>query len=596
LAIATSAVYGPVTSHPFANYDDQKYVTGNPHVQAGLTRETFTWALFSIEHSNWHPVTWLSHALDCQLFGLDAGDHHLTNLLLHVCNVLLLFLLALRVTNRLGRSLLLAALFALHPFNVESVAWIAERKNVLSMLFFLLALGAYGWYAQKPNVRRYLAIAVTFALGLAAKPMVITLPFVLLLLDFWPFQRFRQWAPAPLLPDPKVPDSKATKHRKVRPVDFNAETQFSAAPASFSWLILEKLPLLALSLASAVITVIAQRAGAALQGNYPLGVRLENAAWAYAMYVWKTFWPSKLAIFYPHPGDTLGPGQVALAVIFLTGVSFLVWKFRMSQRYLVTGWLWFLGTLVPVIGLVQVGDQAMADRYMYLPIVGIFLMIVWGAGAIADHEKIGPDLRVATSLIVLVALSIVTWRQIGYWRDNDELWSHAAEVTENNYFALLMVGRADEALPILEKAVVKAPRLPMTHVRLANTFSLVGRQQDAAREYTSALALTADPKIQSRIYEGLATAYTQLEDFAKVRESYQNALRVDPRLGPEMVQRLSVVVDAQPTPMGCTQLGILLQENGNLTGARAAYEQALQLDPNYAYPEQSLALMTHGGK
>lgn len=219
-----------------------------------------------------------------------------------------------------------------------------------------------------------------------------------------------------------------------------------------------------------------------------------------------------------------------------------------------------------------------------------------GAGAIADREKIGPDLRVAASLLVLIALSIVTWRQIGYWRDNDELWSHTVEVTENNYFALLMVGRADEALPILEKAVAQDPRLPMTHVRLANTFSLVGRQQDAVREYTAALALTTDPKIQSRIYEGLATAYTQLEDFAKVRESFQNALRVDPRVGPEMIQRLSVMVDAQPTAMGCTQLGILLQENGNLAEARAAYEQALQLDPNYAYAEQSLALMTHGGK
>ena len=591
LAAATFAIYGSVTDHPFANYDDQKYVTGNEHVQAGLTWETFKWTLFSIEHSNWHPVTWLSHAFDCQLYGLDPAGHHFTNLLLHVCNVLLLFLLAVWVTNRIGRSLLLAALFAVHPFNVESVAWIAERKNVLSMLFFLLTLGAYGWYARKPSVRGYLIVAATFALALAAKPMVITLPFVLLLLDFWPLQRIRQWAPT--IP---VTETKAIKSRTAKPKDTNATAEFSAPPASFSWLILEKLPLLALSAASAVITLVAQRAGAALQGNYSFGVRLENAVWAYAMYVWKTFWPSALALHYPHPADTLAAWKVGLAAAFLAAVSLLVWRYRMSQRYLLTGWLWYLGTLVPAIGLVQVGDQAMADRYAYLPLIGIFLMIVWGAAALADKKNVSLELRIGLSLMAVAALSLASWRQVHYWADNNDLWAHTAEVTENNYFALLMLHRPDEALPILEKAVARNPGLPMTHVRLANTFSLLGQQQDATREYAAALRVTNDPKLQARIYEGFAIAYTQLEDFPNVRESYQQALRIDPRIGPEMIQRLKVLVDAEPTAPGCTQLGILLQESGNLTEARAAYEQALQLDPELAFPKRALEGLAQSGK
>lgn len=591
LAAATFAIYGSVTDHPFANYDDQKYVTGNEHVQAGLTWETFKWTLFSIEHSNWHPVTWLSHAFDCQLYGLDPAGHHFTNLLLHVCNVLLLFLLAVWVTNRIGRSLLLAALFAVHPFNVESVAWIAERKNVLSMLFFLLTLGAYGWYARKPSVRGYLVVAATFALALAAKPMVITLPFVLLLLDFWPLHRIRQWAPT--IP---VTETKAIKSRTAKHKDSNPTAEFSAPPASFSWLILEKLPLLALSAASAVITLVAQRAGAALQGNYSFGVRLENAVWAYAMYVWKTFWPSGLALHYPHPADTLAAWKVGLAAAFLAAVSLLVWRYRMSQRYLLTGWLWYLGTLVPAIGLVQVGDQAMADRYAYLPLIGIFLMIVWGAAALADKKNVSLELRTGLSLMAVAALSLASWRQVHYWADNNDLWAHTAEVTENNYFALLMLHRPDEALPILEKAVAQNPGLPMTHVRLANTFSLLGQQQDATREYAAALRVTNDPKLQARIYEGFAIAYTQLEDFPNVRESYQQALRIDPRIGPEMIQRLKVLVDAEPTAPGCTQLGILLQESGNLTEARAAYEQALQLDPEFAFPKRAVEGLAQSGK
>ncbi len=529
-------------------------------------------------------MTWLSHALDCQLYGLEPAGHHLTSVLIHVINVLLLFLVAAWATGRMGRSFLLATLFALHPFNVESVAWIAERKNVLSMLFFLLALGAYGLYSRKPSIRRYLVVALMFALGLAAKPMVITLPFVLLLLDFWPLERIQgRGKPRSLAATP-------TSRNEDGPSE-----KFSRA--SFSWLVTEKLPLFALSAASAVITMIAQRAGASIQGSFSFGVRLENAVYAYAMYVWKTFWPAGFAIYYPHPGNSLGPGRVGLAAVFLGAVSFLVWRRRTSQRYLVTGWLWYLGTLVPMIGLVQVGNQAMADRYAYLPLIGIFVMVIWAASDLADAMNIGIDLRVAVAgLLIVVILPYLTWRQLRYWRNNDELWSHAAEVTQDNYLALLMLNRPEEALPGLQRAAAQNFGDPMNHVRLATAYAMLGRQQDAAGEFAVALQTTKDPQIQARIYESLATVYANLEDFAKVRESYRQALQIEPRLSAEISQRLAVFVHDQPTAPHYTQYAILLQEIGNLAEARAAYEQALQLDPALVFAKQALDGMGPGGR
>src|SRR5450755_3529933 len=352
LAVVTLALYNPVNRHPFVNYDDDRYVINNPHVRQGLTADTITWALTSTEQANWHPLTWMSHALDCSLFRLNPAGHHLTSILLHAVNVILLFLLLMWATNRLGPSLFVAALFALHPINVESVAWVAERKNVLCTFFFFAALIAYCWYARKPDWRRYLAFAGLFALGLMSKPMVITLPFVLLVMDYWPLNRI-QGSPSGKLGIPQAPLSK---------------------------LVIEKLPLLALSAASAVITMQAQRAGGAVRSSaqFSLGVRLENAVVAYATYLWKMIWPAHLAPLYPHPGDSLAVWQVAISAMVLLVVTGVVMRFR-SRRYLLTGWLWFLGTLVPVIGLVQVGDQAMADRYAYIPLIGSFVMIAWGA-------------------------------------------------------------------------------------------------------------------------------------------------------------------------------------------------------------------------
>jgi hypothetical protein len=311
LAVATFALYSPAIGHPFIfEYDDSCYVINNSHVQAGVAWKTIAWALASMRCGNWHPLTWLSHALDCQLFGMNPHGHHVTNVLLHVLNVVLLFLLLAWATGALGRSALVAALFASHPFNVESVVWIAERKNVLSTLFFLLALGAYGWYARKPNAKRYLTVAALFVLGLASKPMVITLPFVLLLLDFWPLGRIQGWS-SPSRPGLGNDDKDSLS------ISPGPAIAFQVPQFRFSRLVLEKLPLLAFSAAAAVVTILAQRSHKFMHLELPVTVRLENAIYAYAMYVWKAFWPARLTVFYPHPWDTLALCRIGSAILAL---------------------------------------------------------------------------------------------------------------------------------------------------------------------------------------------------------------------------------------------------------------------------------------
>ena len=582
LAIATAIVYSPVRRADFVNYDDENYVTQNVHVQAGLSWNTFTWGWRSTEWDNWQPLTWLSHALDCQLYGLNPVGHHFTNVLLHILNVLLLFLLLNRATAARGRSLLVAALFALHPLNVESVAWVAERKNVLSTLLFLLALGAYGRYAMKPDLRRYLPVLALFMLGLAAKPMVITLPFVLLLLDYWPLRRTEKPS-QPVRPHPrglkKLP-------RQTGPLLSNAA--LSPLPASWSRLVLEKAPLLILCAGSASITVLAQKRGGAVRSlqDFSLWVRLQNALYAYAMYIWKALWPTRLAVLYPHPGRSLTVLQLGLAAVFLAAVSLFVWKLRLTRPYLVTGWLWYLGTLVPVIGLVQVGQQAMADRYAYIPLIGIFVMLVWGVDDWLDSRKISLPARAAAAAIILIALSILTWRQVGYWRDSDTLWSHALAMTENNLFAeesigksLVRAGRLQDALPHLEAVVRIDPRNPTRRTNLGSGLAQSGRYQDAVREYETAISLTSDSEVRIRCYETIALLYGLLGDYPRVRETYRQALQLDPAQASQIEQRLSQQAADEDSGQAYLQLGLFLDETGKSSEGRSAFAQALKLDP-----------------
>ncbi len=362
LAGVTIALYSPVLWHSFVVLDDREYVTANSHIHDGLGWNTIKWAFTSIEAANWHPLTWLSHAFDYQLFGLNPAGHHFDSVLIHALNAVLLFLLLEWVTKRVGPSLLVAALFALHPLNVESVAWVAERKNVLSTLFFFLTIAAYAWYSQKPEWRRYLLVAALFAAGLMAKPMVITLPFVLLLLDYWPLER------TPL----DRPES-------------DSATSTGMPRMAFPKLVLEKIPLLFLSAGSAWLTLIAQRPAKRTLAELPFGIRLENAVVSYGSYLWKMLWPARLS-FYPHSVGALPAWQWILSALVLIGVTAFVVAFH-RKRYLPVGWFWFLGTLVPVIGLVQVGEYAMADRYAYIPLIGIFVMIAWVSCRLGGCEK-----------------------------------------------------------------------------------------------------------------------------------------------------------------------------------------------------------------
>ena len=508
LAVFTCLLYSPVRGHPFVNYDDDGYVTENAHVQSGLSGETIAWAITSTEHDNWHPVTWLSHALDCDLFGVHPGAMHVTNVLIHAVNVVLIFLLLQWATGLTGRSLLVAALFAVHPINVESVAWIAERKNVLSTFFLLLTIGAYGWYARKPSVQRYVAVAALFAFALMAKPMVVTLPCALLLFDFWPLNRVSGWT-----------------------------TESEGIPQlSFSRLSFEKLPLLALSAGDAALTMRAQGKGGAIHLFLPFGIRLENAVYAYAKYIWNAFWPTRLAVFYPHPAYSLTRVQLALASLFLIAISALVWQFR-SRRYLVVGWFWYLGTLVPVIGLVQVGDQAMADRYAYVPLLGIFLMAVWGLADLADSWQVSTRPRAAVSAVCLIILIVFSWRQIGYWRSNEALWAHTVAATGDNVYAeinlgatLLQAGRADLALPHFEHAAKINPKDPGTHLNMGASYAAFGRNQEAIEQYKIALPMIRDPKITAQAYQALGALSVRVGDYPGAREYYGRALALDPSL------------------------------------------------------------------
>ena len=566
LVIATLVLYFPAIHHPFVNYDDDGYVTNNLHVQAGLTWDTVAWAFTSFDQANWHPVTWLSHALDWQFFQLDPAGHHGTNLLLHAVNTALLFWILVQATGFTGRSFMVAALFALHPINVESVVWVAERKNLLSMLFFLLALGAYRWYARQPQPGRYAVIAALFTLGLMAKPQIVTLPFVLLLWDYWPLQRM------------------------LLGCEGN-ETGKDAAfpPKSFLNLLLEKLPLVALSAISAAITVKAQQHGG-LNPELSFSARVANAIVSYARYVGKAFWPAHLAPMYPHPGNSLAKPEVFAALLFLMVVTALVVAAR-RHRYLPVGWLWFLGTLIPMIGLVQVGRQAMADRYAYLPFIGLFIMICWGVAdcvvassrwlasrrgepmvvsASPAPSRISTVLTAAICAGVLLALALMTHRQIDYWGDNVTLWSHTLQVTNRNYEAeedlgeaLVAKGEQIDAMPHFYRATEIEPRRYLPHMYIAVYDQEHGNLHDAIAQYRKVLSESQNTSTNAQAYANMGHAYLQLGDMAQARESSQAAVALDPH-------KIDAWMD----------LGLAKQKSGDLAGATLAYSEGLKIKPS----------------
>ena len=502
LIVITLLVYYPVNHYPFGDYDDPQYVSNNPQVQQGLTWETMRWAFTTYDMGIWHPLTWLSHALDCQLFDGDAGDHHDVSLALHALNAVLLFWVLLRATGFAGRSFAVAALFAVHPINVQSVAWVAERKNVLSMFFFLLALGAYRWYASAADgqrsvpwhrLGRYSVVAGLYTLALLSKLQVVTFPCVLLLWDYWPLRRI-------VLGSRGQPSSDAP------------------APRSFLWLIGEKIPLFVLSLLAAVPNFKAHHTSIVFL--YPWPMRIEYSILSYVQYLGKAFWPAHLAAFYPHP-EFVSAWQVASAALFLTVITWFVLEARERRPYLLVGWLFFLGTLVPMLGLHGYErKQGIADRYAYLPLLGIFIMICWGlADWNQEKRRSAVWLQVAFG-VVLLALGITAHRQVGYWRDGMSLWSHALAVTDNNWVAADKIGlllsdegKTDEALPYFQRAQALQPDDYYSNLHIGMYEQERGDLRAAIQHYTTVINSPWTPlDYKFKAFSSMCYAYRGLGD------------------------------------------------------------------------------------
>ena len=533
--------------------------------------------------ANWHPVTWMSHALDTQIFGLDPAGPHDVNVLLHIVNALLLFWVLWRATGFAGRSWMVAALFALHPINVESVAWIAERKNLLSMFFFLLTLAAYRWYAEHPRGDRYLVVAACFALGLMSKPQVITLPFVLLLWDYWPLQRLAFRSSPFALRRNRSGEAFDERRRPNSGEEPSGEKRI--ANSEWRWLLWEKVPLLGLCIASAVITLTAQSSGGATS-SYGFILRLENALVSYAQYLGKAIWPSRLALFYPYPAKPYPLLEVFGALLVLLAITAGVIRAR-QRRYLTVGWLWFLGTLVPMIGVIQVGTQAMADRYAYLPFVGLFIMVCWLVADYAAQAHITPALLRGASVVLLLALGLVSHRQVGYWNDHVTLWTHVLEVTDNNWLAennlgtaLLKMGRPEEAIPHFRAAAALYSDDPNTILNIGTYEQLHGNFAAAIADYRKAAEMARNPRTKGRAYNNLGYAYKDAGDLANARASLQLAVQADPEFAGAWIS-----------------LGLMAQKMGDLPAAIKAYQQALQLHPSdFGYLLLASALEQSGEK
>ena len=563
--------YFPVGSFEFVNYDDDVYITNNPNVTEGLTRDALVWTLTTPQHGNWHPLTMITHMIDVDLWEMDAGGHHLTSVAIHSINTALLFLFLWQLTGRRWPSVVVAALFAVHPLNVQSVAWIAERKNVLSTLFWLLALIAWVAYMRRADWKRYLIVAALFVLGLASKPMVVTLPLTLLILDWWSRQ----------------------------------EGAALTVVRGESWrrLILEKVPLLLGSLGLGLATMWAQGHSGAMKATevYPLGVRLGNAVVAYTWYLRKMIWPSELSVFYPHPVHTLEIWKIAVSGLTLIAITaFVVWAGR-RRPYLIAGWAWYLTTLAPVAGIVQVGSQAQADRYAYVPLIGIFVAVVWTvADLVAARGRQAVVVTSAVAAIVIASLAFAAHANLMHWRNGESLFAHAARIDPQNRIALGNLGialvqqdRVDEALPHFRAAVEAGPEIPTAHLNLANALAMLNQPREAEKHYRESIRLDpTDARPHHKL--GMLLAGTGRHDEAVVE--FRETVRLDPghqrarvslamlltssgRLQ-EVVELLQPVVETDPTNAPAHyMLGLAFEARGELSAALPHLERAAELAP-----------------
>jgi protein O-mannosyl-transferase len=572
LVLALTAVYLQVGTHEFITYDDPLYVYENSHVLSGLTLKNVAWAFKTMSVSNWHPLTWLSHMLDAQIFGLAPGGHHLMNVVLHAANSILLFLLLRKTTGALLRSAIVAALFALHPLHVESVAWVSERKDVLSALFWMLTLYFYAQYAEQQKSGAYLMALASYTLGLMAKPMLVTLPFVMLLLDYWPLSRtkhhYRQHEPVTPLPTPKR-------------------------------LLLEKVPFLVLAAALCVITLRAQSSSMSSLAVTSIPERIANALVSYCQYLNKMFWPSDLAVFYPFR-ESLPLWQPALALVLLGSMTVFVVLKRRNHSYLITGWLWYLLTLLPVIGVVRVGLQSMADRYSYIPLTGVFIILVWGTADLSMHLPRRNALLSILTAVLLTATSLATWRQVSYWKNSTTLFNHALESTRDNFMAHYNLGIVLEKEGDLEGALKRfdtvasiAPWYPDSYIHRGIYFARQGKTDQAAASYMKAIELNPDiatPHINLGII--MATG----NRFNEAIEEFRRAILIDPdssqahyNLGAALhelqqwdaaIEHYYKALESNPELVDChNNLGIALAEQGRIDEAITHFSIALRLEP-----------------
>ncbi len=543
LVILTVAVFWQLPSFDFINFDDSLYVTENPHIQAGLSIKNIIWSFKTTYATNWHPLTWLSHMLDCQLFGLNPGMHHFSSLLLHILNTLLLFTVFNKMTGKQLQSAVLAILFAIHPLHVESVAWISERKDVLSTLFWLLTMYAYTGYVEFPKIGRYLAVLLFYIMGLMAKQMLVTLPFVLLLMDLWPLNRSRFY-----------------------PAD--GKNNQSSPHKSISWLIFEKIPLFVISFLFSIICIFAQNKAVQSIDSVPLLLRLSNVFISYSQYLSKTIWPSHLAVFYPYPAS-YPIWQVAGSVLLFAFLSIILICKARKYPYMIVGWLWFIGTLVPVIGLMQVGKQAMADRYTYVPLIGLFIIVAWGAPDLflkKYHFK--KKLFGGFSCILLSALMICAFMQVNHWQNSIALFNHAIKVTDNNWLAynnlagaLNKQGNYKKALVYSYKTIEIKPNHLKAHINIGVASSNLGKIKEAIKHYL--IALQINPQ-NYKIHNNIGVLFAKNGDLKEAADHFIQAVH----LNPDYAEAYG-------------NLGIAKTKQGNLEEAIKQLQKALDLKPDY---------------
>jgi tetratricopeptide (TPR) repeat protein len=538
LAIVTIAVFWQVGNHEFISFDDNDYVTENRQVQDGITLKGIAWAFSEPHAHNWHPLTWISHMLDCQVFGLRPGRHHLVNLFFHVANTLLLFLILRRMTNALWQSAFVAAVFALHPLHVESVAWVAERKDVLSTFFWMLTMGAYVYYVERPGYKRYLLVFVFLVLGLMSKPMLVTLPFVLLLLDYWPLRRLQgEQSSAPIAAATSQPARRSKKKQKSRQqsgkdtVQTKGTVELRALWPKIRALLKEKIPFFIITIVFCFVTFYAQQLVVKPMELYPLGDRIANALISYISYIGKMLWPLKLSIFYPYAAIALFSWQAVSALLVLLLTTYLTIRGARRFPYLIVGWLWYLGTLIPVIGLVQVGLQSMADRYTYITFIGIFVMVAWGVPELLNRWRYRKFALATVSVVIFLALTVLTYVQIGYWRNNIALYGHAIAVTtpnswvENNMGnALNLQGKKDEAIAHFRKAISISNEAD-AHYNLGTVLASQGKLDEAINQFRESISISPG---YAKAHNNLGNALLYQGRLDEAIASYREALRLNP--------------------------------------------------------------------